>query len=387
MKKPGIAIIHPLLAVGGGSQARALWLATAAKKDYSVALISMGPVDIPALNAFYGTDLDPEEVEVVSIPIPLMLKKRGDALRGYRLARYCKKTKSLFPIMISSYNVMDFGKKGIQFIADFSFDDAARRRLDQALGGIHGLFYKKSLFRQWYLYLGKLLSGESRKGWRQNITVANSQWSQALLKTTYGLESTVIYPPVFGRFPDRPWDQRENGFVAVGRLEPEKRFEFLIQILNEVRAKGFDVHFHIVGKIEDTYYCRSIQRLCARYQDWVSLEGLLIGQKKDEFFSRHKFGISGRWFEPFGIAVAEMTKAGNIVWVPNGGGQVEIVKHNLLTFHNKDEAVTKIIQVLIHRALQEELLAHLRIQANKFAIERFIAESQSLLEKFLLERT
>ena len=39
----------------------------------------------------------------------------------------------------------------------------------------------------------------------------------------------------------------------------------------------------------------------------------------------HRYGIHGMREEHFGMAPAELARAGCIVWVPRGGGQMEIV--------------------------------------------------------------
>ena len=124
---PRAAILHPELRGGAGSEATAVWLAQAIGEVCRVTLVSMGPVDLPKLNGIYGTSLSAARTETVSIPIPRGLECRFDALRSYRLGRWAKKNACGFDLMISSYNVMDFGKRGIQFIADFSFDDGLRR--------------------------------------------------------------------------------------------------------------------------------------------------------------------------------------------------------------------------------------------------------------------
>ena len=41
----------------------------------------------------------------------------------------------------------------------------------------------------------------------------------------------------------------------------------------------------------------------------------------------HRYGIHGMREEHFGMAPAELARAGAIVWVPRGGGQMEIVGH------------------------------------------------------------
>jgi glycosyltransferase involved in cell wall biosynthesis len=380
--RPRAAVVHPRLRPGGGSEAVALWLAMALKDTYQLSLISMGTIDLNALNAFYGTRLTPLEIKVVTVPLSPVLRNRFDALKAYPLERFCQNQASQFDVMISAYNVMDFHKQGIQFIADFSFDDALRRRFDQATPGFRRALYQKMIFRDFYLKLGEVFSRKSRSGWMNNLTVANSSWSQGILKAAYGINSSVIYPPVQGQFPPIPWEKREDGFVVLGRIEPEKRIERIVGMLERVRAKGFPFHIHIVGSGGNSSYTRAIQNLCARHRDWIIMEGVKGGREKDEFLAQHKYGISGRQNEPFGIAVAEMIRAGCIVWVPDGGGQVEIVDHRSLIYKDEAEAVDKIMAVQQNAVLQGQLLTHLKVQSAKYLPKRFISEVREIVYRF-----
>jgi hypothetical protein len=126
-----ITIIHPQFKEGGGAEAPALWMVEALKKDYDVTLISMGHLNLDRLNECYDTHLNRTELKIMEIPIPKLLKNRFDALRSFKLAKLSKQKASEFDLMISSYNVMDFGRKGIQYISDFSFDDELHRTLDR----------------------------------------------------------------------------------------------------------------------------------------------------------------------------------------------------------------------------------------------------------------
>jgi len=380
MKK--IAIIHPQLLIGGGSEAVPLWIAEALRNDYDVYLIAMGEVELHSLNDCYGTNLNGNEIKVISIPIPYALKKRFDVLRSYKLAKFCKKHASDFNLMISTYNVMDFGKKGIQCIADFSFDDKLRQSFDSTHSGT---FYKRSPWRWAYLKIGELLAGTDKDGWRKNITIANSDWSGKIVKKFYGIETNTIYPPVVSEFPCIPWDKRENGFVVLARLSPEKRIEKIIEILEKVRQMGFDIHLHILGREANSEYVKRLRKLYDEKRDWVFMEGLVVGQKKLQFIAQHKFSISARDNEPFGISIAETVKAGCITWVPHGGGQTEIVNHSELIYDNLENAVDKIEQVLGNKALQNQLQIHLAEQSNKFSIGKFQSQIRELVHKFLNE--
>jgi glycosyltransferase involved in cell wall biosynthesis len=118
----------------------------------------------------------------------------------------------------------------------------------------------------------------------------------------------------------------------------------------------------------------------------VFLEGRVAGEAKRELMARHKFGINGCKREAFGIAVAELVKAGCITFVPNGGGQTEIVDHPALTFENGDDAVRKIVAALQGPLLQTELSEHLRKRSQYLSVERFQETVRTLVAELLGEK-
>jgi glycosyltransferase involved in cell wall biosynthesis len=194
----------------------------------------------------------------------------------------------------------------------------------------------------------------------------------------------VVYPPVAGESPRVPWAEREDGFVVIGRLVPEKGLPLIMDILSEVR-KVKPVHLHIIGRRGRTSYARKIEDLCGRHADWVRLEGEMYGPEKEAFLARHKYGLSGCRSEAFGIAVAEMVKAGLVVWVPNGGGQTEIVADASLIFDGPDNAVTRILSVITGAERETSLRRHLEGRAAAFSPARFGEEMRAVARDFLTD--
>jgi glycosyltransferase involved in cell wall biosynthesis len=382
---PRVAVIHPQLVAGGGSEAGAMWTLQALQDESRLTLITMGRPDLESMNRKYGTTVDENKIKGRFLRLPPGTRKRFDALRGFRLARYCHRHARDFDVMISAYNLMDFGVAGIQMIADFSFDDALRRELHAESGAADGAFYKASLGRSLYLGLGRTLAGSRGDGWKRNLTVANSEWTRDLLRERFGVASEVVYPPVTGGFPAFPWNEREDGFVVIGRLVPEKGVRRVIEILIDVRREK-PVHLHIVGRRERTAHAREIEELCRRNRDWVHLEGEKYGPEKAEFLARHKYGISGCRNEAFGIAVAEMVKAGQVVWVPDGGGQKEIVAHPGLVYSGRDHAASLILAALGEPAAEAALRYHIKSRADLFSSGRFVEEIRGLVRRFLSEK-
>jgi glycosyltransferase involved in cell wall biosynthesis len=387
MGRKKIAVIHPGLHRGGGSEAVAMWIMASLQYDHDVELITVGRPDIRLLNDCYDTNLVEGRIGIIPVTVPRPLRGHFDALRGHLLARRFWRLSKRYDLTISAYNILGLRSKGLQFVGDLSFDDDLRRRFDPHSTGRMGILYRMSILRGLYLLLGKLVSGPAIDGWKNNVTIANSSWTARILKEVYGLTADVIYPPVYRDFPDLPWDQREDGFVCVGRLVPEKRIELILDILDEVRSAGLDIHLHIVGTSNDSRYQEHLRDLCRKKGRWAFFEGGLFGDQKNNLIARHKFGIHGRLNEPFGIAPAEMVGAGCLVWVPNGGGQVEIVNHAGLIYENQHDASVKIAAILNDQGLQAEIRAHLRRQARNFSAERFVHEVKCVVTRILESET
>jgi len=102
--------------------------------------------------------------------------------------------------------------------------------------------------------------------------------------------------------------------------------------------------------------------------------------------ARHKFGINGCRREAFGIAVAEQVKAGCIAFVPDGGGQTEIIDHRMLIFKNEDDAVRKIEAVLSSVNVQENLRGHLAVRARELSTEKFMNSVREIVFEFLKKK-
>jgi glycosyltransferase involved in cell wall biosynthesis len=373
MARTKIAIVHPRLGFGG-SESVALWAVEALKDRAEVSLITGGKVDLARLNEYYGTDIRPDEISILRAPMPWGLRgtTKFSGLRWRFTDRFCKRIAPEFDLVINTYGPCDFGVPAVQCIADFSFVEEWRNRLNPALENHRRWWYGDSPVRKAYLGLCNLISAPASEAWKGNLTLANSHWTAALLKEQFGIESRVVYPPVAGSFPPVEWGERENGFVCVGRVVPEKRMDAVVRILDKVRQAGHDVHLHILGGLDDSTLGVTLLRMAVQ-RGWIRLEGRTFGQRKIDLMAGHRFGINARENEPFGIAPAELVKAGAITFVPASGGQAEIVNHPMLTFENEDAAAQKICTVLSSAALQENLRQHLAKQARKFSAESFEA--------------
>lgn len=386
-RKIKIGVGHPLMG-RGGSEARTMWTLQALKDDFNVSLISAGDVHIDALNRFYGTSIRQNEIFIRKAPLPAFLKRLhgGDALRGAFYQRFCRKIASEFDVLISTYNFSNFGVPAIHFIADFSWDDEIRRNFDPPPMGTRGLFHQNKLLRKIYLGLSRIISTPSGHNiFDEDLILANSEWSAGIIMEKYGTNCDVVYPPVMNNFPKIATAEKEMGFVCISRISPEKRLERIIRILKKVRRIGHDIHLHIIGGTNETSYGRSIEKISKYEGDWVVLEGNRFGFNKANTLSQHHFGIHACQGEAFGISVAEMVKAGCITFVPDEGGQTEIVDHPSLLYSNEQDAIEKIDTVLKSKTIQQKLQNHLSTQSNKFSTLIFMSKIKEAIFQFLEE--
>jgi glycosyltransferase involved in cell wall biosynthesis len=169
-------------------------------------------------------------------------------------------------------------------------------------------------------------------------------------------------------------------------MVPEKRADAAIRILSGVRERGYNVHLHILGGLDGSPYAKRLKKLAEANSGWVFLEGMTYGERKKHLLSGHRYGIHACENEAFGIAPAEMIKAGCITFAPNGGGQREILNHPLLTFSDEEDAVGKIDAVLASDALKVILRQHLAARGRVFSAEKFASSVRAVVFEFLEQK-
>jgi glycosyltransferase involved in cell wall biosynthesis len=388
LRRPHVAVIHPQLAYGG-SETGALWTIEALKRDCEVTLITGGRADLKRLNAYYATDLRPGEFAINEVRMPLGLHRTAKfaGLRGALFTRECRRLAPYFDVITTHYNPCDLGVPLIQFTADFTFAPGLQRTLDPNITSDRRWWYGDTVLRKAYLGVCSCVARPRAENWSKNVTVANSRWTASVLEREFGIVAQrVQFPPVPGEFPAVPWNEREDGFVCIGRVVPEKRMDAVIRILERLRRQGHNVHLHILGGLEDSPFGRKIEQLAGRHREWVFLEGRTVGDKKREIIATHRYGINARDNEPFGIAPAETVKGGCITFVANGGGQTEIVDHPVLTFADEDDAARKIETVISSVSLEENLRRHLEARAQELSTENFMRTVRDLVSGFLRQK-
>ncbi|MBD2577854.1 glycosyltransferase family 4 protein [Oscillatoria sp. FACHB-1406] len=364
-----IAVWYPGF-MGGGAEAVALWMLEALKDKYDLTLFTIAAIDLERMNAMYGTHLSSELIKVEYLTPERLTSAVHFAIANFPAARKLsfhllirafKAVARNYDLAISAYNATDLGCPGIQYIHWINVVEG-------------NLLYQQ-------------LSKFSLDRLKSNTSLSNSCYTADRVKKEYGIDSTVVYPPVLLEPRSIPWEEKEDAFICSGRLTSAKEPHRVIEILSQVRQQGFDLKLYLTGGGGGVYaskYKRFLQKFIEENSDWVTVYEDLKYKDYIEVVSRCKYGIHYKK-EPFGISIAEMLKAGAIPFVRSKGGQIEIVgtENSDLLFDDAKDGVSKIVNVLKDSERQQQLRAALHERKSIFSAQRFMTETQRAVAEHL----
>ncbi len=351
--RPKVAVLYPAF-MAGGAEAVCLWMLEALQDEYDLTVLTYTRPDWASLNELYGTDLSLTDIKVITLTpeklTPLLKYFWGTISplhpwRQHFLMRFYKQIRSEYALTVSGYNEMDFGKAGIQYVHSPQFVLGQNRH--------------------------KLISNYSDENMKRNITLTCSQYIADSFQEMHGVSATVLYPPVGSTFPEILWEEKEMSFICYGRMAPEKKLDQAVDIIRRVRKAGWPVSLKIIGTATNKKYVSLLEAQVKRHSDWLSIHKDPNRENYNRLLAQSRYAIHLR-VEGFGIAIAEMIKAGCIPLVRDFGGQTEIVGDiPQLKFGSDDEAVEKIICLLGDELLQSELRKKLATRKALFSQEKF----------------
>lgn len=370
-----IAVVHPNLGTRGGAEDVCMHVLESLQSDHHLVLFTLTRPDFPALNRYFETDVKPLEVRLAG-HVALELNRRAGnrllRLQAALMGRYVRQHEAEFDLVFSTKNEFAFDSPSIQYVHSPQFT-AADPGIDRA-----------DSKQRAYDRLCSRLAGVSAGRLRSSVLLTNSDWTADVVSSAYGIDAETVYPPVDSdRFPERSWERRESGFLTIGRIGPSKNVLQNIDVVRRLRERGHDVHLHVVGPTTDDEYSERVERVAAA-TEFVSIEGAVDYDRLLELIAGHRYGLHGRPYEHFGIAVAELVAGGTIPFAPNSGGQREILSENpQLLYEGPDDAVEKIDRVLSSPRLQRSLSDELQRSNPAPSPAQFEATVRSIVEETL----
>jgi glycosyltransferase involved in cell wall biosynthesis len=378
-----VLLVQPSMQPPGGGNGVAAWVLQALVAEHRVTVLSWHPVEIDPINRFFGTDLRPGDFDTIEVPrswraIADHLPTPSTLVKLSLLMRYTRRVSAGFDVLFGVYNETDYGRRGIQYV---HYPTYLRPRPAVDLRWYHPPQAGLNL----YYSLADRIADFSLDRLKANLTLVNSDWTGEHVTKFLGITTRTLYPPVVDPAPELPWHERRNGFLAVGRISPEKEYERVMNILARVRVHVPDLTLTIIGTWDrhSRAYFRSLTSLAESLGSWIEFRDNLSRDDVRALMATHRYGIHGMREEHFGMAAAEMARAGAIVWVPRGGGQMEIVdREPALMYESDDEAVRKIASALANAAEQQRLRDRLAATSERFSTARFIAQVRIIVNEF-----
>ena len=190
-------------------------------------------------------------------------------------------------------------------------------------------------------------------------------------------------PP--GSGPSLPWDERENAVLTIGRMIDAKRHQDAVEIVERARAAGLPLRLYVAGRPDARRgeERRRIRERVAAAGPWAVLLEDLPRAELLELAGRVRYGLHMRHEEPFGIAVAELARAGCVVLARRGGGVREILGTDELLFDDPEQAAGRLVELAGDRPQVDRLRAELELRIARFGVEPFVAEIRGLVAEEL----
>ena len=205
--------------------------------------------------------------------------------------------------------------------------------------------------------------------------IAVSHLTKSILETRYSVDPSkieVVYngiengEPMQAQTPERMSIEKGDKVVLfLGRITMQKGPEVFIAAAKKVLQKYDKVKFIMAGSGDKV---RDVIELAARegIGHKVTFTGFVRGDDVSRIFKLADVFVMPSVSEPFGIASLEAVSHDVPVIMSKTSGASEVLKHTLkVDFWDVDEIANKIIAVLKHKSLSEELKTNADIELRK----------------------
>lgn len=229
----------------------------------------------------------------------------------------------------------------------------------------------------------------------QNI-VCNSIFTKSYIDKKFGVQSSVLYPPVFIKKKNT---KKENIILHVGRFGINiegvnyKKQDIMVEVFKKMIQEGvrdWKLVLFISSKKEDQ---RELDKLKERAKGFpIEIMHNANNMLLWEFYNRSKIYWHASGFgedlekypekaEHFGISTVEAMGTGCVPVVINAGGQREIVENEKSGFlwNTIDELIEKTNKIMKDHSLWKKMSENAIIKSSYFTGDRFCQELTGLV--------
>ena len=326
-----LLIVHPQFTDHGGAELVSLrFIERIVKKlKAHITILCSKCFDINDIQKKTGIYFSTENIDILLANQPAWLRFIYPSFHQLRLAYLHRTAKTIamdYDLCIDTYNEIDFGRKGIQYIHHPMFADNAFLRGYEMTGGSklkNILFFEKA----YQMFVWKV-SKDTIEGFRNNLTLTNSNFIAEKLEKLYGLQSTVVYPSVTierSAQIDVPWNKRKLRFVTIARISSDKNLLEYVDICRIIAKKMPEAEFMIIGRIGQPAYYKYLIKYIEHAQVSIQVCTNVEKTQLKTLLQESKFYIATKRYEHYGIATLDAAESGCLTFIHDSGGQVEII--------------------------------------------------------------
>ena len=364
-------IVHiSLNARGGGERLAVATIKAISSMGIDVELSTVEKPDIPLIEDAFGTSLDGDIKKIRTLNI---LQKYS--ARNYGL------TVNTHGDMLPFYH-KDFNKKNAitychypiaSYLIDCADPDYLAVLQNMCLVGMISATRNRYYDTVRSAYIKMILS---------STVLTNSEFSRKAIFKTFGVDSTIIPPPVdVDIFRDRclASNVRDDSILIISRIHPTKKIENAIHLAKLLRQNNVGTCMNIVGNMppDGTGYFNYLKDIVRNYglEDFVRFEINVRFDRLLDLLCRSKVYVHPLPGEPFGISTVEAMSAGIIPVVPDIGGHTEFVPAKY-QFHTYREGVDAVAAALAARSSERIKLSH---STDKYSATNYVKKFQQIL--------
>jgi glycosyltransferase involved in cell wall biosynthesis len=220
--------------------------------------------------------------------------------------------------------------------------------------------------------VGPLRKLDFQAAQKPNYLIANSNFTKDQIKKYYNRNATVIHPPVdVERFKNLNDRGKRDGFVALGRQTPYKRFDLAVEV-----ATKLSLPITIIGNGPD-------------HQRLISIAGPTVKfmtNATDQQYPEHMALAEAFIFpglDDFGIVAVEALAAGTPVIAYRGGGATDYIIEGINGMFFDQQTVDSLSKVIELFKLKTFNSLGITNSATKFNVKEFNKNITSFIDSKL----
>lgn len=345
-------------------------------------------VDPRAVSKDYDVKIEADQLGIIELLPRNKFEAWIDRHLHYVWRRKLRKLGHKYDYCFSCANPVDFGRPGVHFVNMMTLDRAFFEEV--WLKGAPFIVHVKGYLLRFQDLISRCLAGVRcvRRILRDNRehVLPNSNYAKSEIERFYGCSvDDVFFPPTLFKM-DRVESDKSNLDVAcLGRLNPEKKIEDIVKIVELARASsGLPIRLRLAGCMMKGPYLDHLQDM-AQTREWIQFEGMLTGEAKAKYLSECLLAIHACEVEAFGISITEYMKSGLPVMVPEKGAASEVLNCASLVYRDIQDGARILLRLINDMSFRKECVEHCIQRARDFSEEAYLAREKALVSRFIGE--